>query len=121
MLRSVQDLLHPHLHNDVGMGADPRAARGDIAQHRVERRARLAAAQRIDPNENAISTEQLRPYFFGEILVIDRWLSRYAECRQLLEDAVIAIVLRRRSLPRLAVTAPQNGDSIECHIRLREL
>src|SRR2546423_1522410 len=106
VLGSVQNLLDAHLQNDIGMCADPWTARGDLSQQRIERSASLAAAQRIDPDEDTVHAEQLRPHLIGEVLVIDRRLGRDAERRQLLEYAVIAIVLRSRGLSRVAIAAP---------------
>ena len=88
------------------MCADPWTARGDLSQQRIERSASLAAAQRIDPDEDTVHAEQLRPHLIGEVLVIDRRLGRDAERRQLLEYTVIAIVLRSRGLSRVAIAAP---------------
>jgi hypothetical protein len=112
MLGAVEDFLDAHLEDHVGMSADPGAARRNLAQQRVERGAGLAAAQRIDPDEDAIHGEQLRPHFVGKILVVDGGFGSDTECRQLLEDAVKTVVLRCRGLPRRAVAAPENGNAI---------
>src|SRR5207237_9099154 len=117
VLCAVEDFLGPHVQDRVGMRADPRAARRDLTQQRIERGAGLAATQRIDPDEDAIHGEQLRPHFVGKILVIDRGFGLDAERRRLLEDPVKAVVLWRRGLPRCAVAAPQNGNAIGLGVR----
>jgi predicted component of viral defense system (DUF524 family) len=54
MLRAVKNFLHAHFKNQVRVSAHPRTAHCDLAQQRVERRARLAGVQRIDPYQDAI-------------------------------------------------------------------
>src|SRR5205085_2546371 len=112
MLRTVENFLRAHLQDRVGMRADPWPARGDVAQQRVERGAGLAAAQRIDPDEDAVGGEELRAHLLGKILVVDGGFGSDTERRQLLEDAVKTVVLRRRGLPRRAVATPENGNAI---------
>src|SRR5262249_61291858 len=50
ILGSIENLLHAHLHDDVGVSADPNAPSGDVAQHRVERRPGLTPGARDDPD-----------------------------------------------------------------------
>ncbi len=95
------------------MRADPRAARGDLAQQRIERGAGLALMDRIDPYEHAIRPRQLLAHFVGEVLVIDRGLGLNANGGELLEDAVEAVVVRRRGAPGLGITAPEDRDFID--------
>jgi hypothetical protein len=68
------------------MGADPWAARRDIAQHRVQGRAGPASAERIDPDEDSVNAQELLAHLFGERFVINRRLDLNAERRQFLED-----------------------------------
>ena len=51
MLRPIQDFFDPHLEDDIGVRADPGAARGDIAQQRVECGSGLALMDRIDSHK----------------------------------------------------------------------
>ena len=110
--RAVQDFLDAHLHDDVGVRADPRAAGGNVAQQRVERGARPALMDRIDPHEDAVRRQQLLAHVVGKFLGIDRGLGTDAERVQLFENAVEAIVLRRCGPPRLRVAAPEDRDLI---------
>ena len=66
---AVEDFLHAHLEDHVGMRADPRAAGRDIAQQRIEHGARLAGVERIDPDEHAVDPEELVADLVGEGLV----------------------------------------------------
>jgi hypothetical protein len=113
---TVQDLLHPHLQDDVRVGADPGALRGDLAQQRVERFPRLALVDRVDPHQDAVGGEQLRADLVGEGLIVDRGLGVDAERRQFFEDPVKAAVLRRRVAPRLGVAARQHGNLVRFRI-----
>src|SRR5215472_8015947 len=110
MLSAVENLLDAHFENDVGMRADPRPARSDVAQYRVEGLARLALVDRIDPDEHAIGAKQLLAHLVREVLVIDGRLGTDADRGELFEDAVEAVVLRRRSLPRCEIATPKNCD-----------
>jgi hypothetical protein len=65
---------------------------------------------RIDPDEHAIGAQQLVANLFGEVLVIDGRLGMDADCGELFENAVKAVVLRRPSLPRLEIATPKNCD-----------
>ncbi len=94
------------------MRADPGTARRDIAQQRVEHGPGLALMDRIDPHEHAIDRQKLLAHLVGDVLVVDRGLGIDAERRQLFEDAVKAIVLRGCGAPCLAITAPENCNSI---------
>ena len=66
MTRSVEHVLDAHLQDDVGMRAHPRALRRNLAKQRIERRARLALMDRIDPDEHAVDGEQLIADRVGE-------------------------------------------------------
>jgi hypothetical protein len=54
MLCPVQNLFDTHLQDHVGVGADPWAARGDVAQQRIEYGSGLALMDRIDPHKHPI-------------------------------------------------------------------
>src|SRR5215472_2345436 len=110
MLGAVEDLFHAHFENDVGMRADPRPARSDVAQQRVERLARLALVDRIDPDEHAIGAEQLLAHLIREVFVIDGRLGTDAYRGELFENTVEAVVLWRRSFPRCEIATPKNCD-----------
>src|SRR5437763_12031609 len=75
MARAVQDVLDAHLQNDIRMRTDPRTSQSDLAQQRVERGARLALVDGIDPNEDAVHREQLVADRVGKAFVVDRWAS----------------------------------------------
>ena len=79
MFCAVENFLGPHLENHIGMSADPRAARGYVAQHRVEQRAGLAPAERVDPDEHTIDFQELLADFVGEFFVVNRGLGMNAE------------------------------------------
>src|SRR5215472_7728717 len=110
MLGAVENLLDAHFENDVGMRAGPRPARRDVTQQRVERLARLALVDRIDPDEHAIGAKQLLAHLIREVLVIDGRLGTDADRGELFEDAVEAVVRRRRGLPRFEIATPKNCD-----------
>jgi hypothetical protein len=69
----------------------------------------------IDPHEHSINSQKLLAHLVGYVIGIKRRLGMNAKCRQLFEDAVIAIVLRSRGSPTLAITAPENRDPILFH------
>src|SRR5438477_9090053 len=110
MLGAVEDLLDAHFENDVGMRADPRPARSNVAQYRIERLARLALVDWIDPDEHAIGAKQLLAYLVREVLVINGRLGMDADGGELFEDAVEAVVRRRRVAARLEIATPKNCD-----------
>ena len=66
---AVENFLHAHLEDHVGMRADPRAAGRDVAQQRVEHGARPAGVERIDPDQHAVDPEELLAHLVGERLV----------------------------------------------------
>ena len=94
------------------MRTDPGPARRDITQHRIELGPAFALLDRIDPHEHAINRQKLPANLVCHVLVVDRRLGIDADRRQLFEDTVKAIVLRSCGAPCLAITAPQNCNSI---------
>jgi hypothetical protein len=112
MLCAIKHLLDAHLEDDVRMGADPRPARGDVAQQRIEGGTRLALMNGIHPHQHAVGSQKLRAHCIGKFLVVNDRLRIDAERAQLLEDAVEAIAPRRGSLPRFAIAAPQDSDFV---------
>jgi hypothetical protein len=110
---AVQDFLDSHLQDHVGMRADPGAARGNLAQQRIKRAAGSALMNRIDPHEYAVSQQQLLAHILRELFGIDRGLGANAERVELFEDAVEAIVVRRRGSAGLGIAAPENCDLVE--------
>src|SRR5215469_18797023 len=92
------------------MRADPRSARSDLAQQWVERLARLALVDWIDPDEDAIGAKQLLAHLVREVFVIDGWLGMDADGGELFENAVEAVVRRLRGLLRFAIAAPKNRE-----------
>src|SRR5262249_4687691 len=118
VLGTVENLLGAHLEDHVGMGAHPRPARRNVAQQGVEHGARPAGIERIDPDEHAVEAEELVAHLVREGLVEHGGRGVDAGPAQLLEDVVIAIVVRRRRAARLAVAAPENrylGGLIAVH------
>jgi hypothetical protein len=113
MLRSVLDFLDAHLYDHAWVRADPRSARRDIAQHRIEHSAGLSSTERIDPHQHTVCCEKLLMHFVGECLVKNRRLSANAEQREFLEDPVIAIILWRRGSSRFAIAAAENRNTIK--------
>src|SRR5215211_3020701 len=108
---TVQHFLDAHFEDDVGMRADPWPPFGHLAQQGIKRIARFfAILKRIDPHKYAVGLQQLRANLVGELLVIDGRFGMNADRGKLLENAMKAIVGRGRVAPRLAVTAPDNGD-----------
>ena len=65
----------------------------------------------IDPDEHAIGAKQLLANLVREVLVIDGRLGMDADCGELFENAVKAVVLRRRGLPRFEIATPKYSDS----------
>ena len=94
MLCAVQNFFNPHLEDHVGVRADPRAVRGDVAQQRVEFISGLAALDRIDPDKHPVGAQELLAHLIGEGLVVDRRLGIDADGGKLLENPVKAIVRR---------------------------
>ena len=94
-----------------GCALTPGTARCDLAQHRVERGPDFPFTEWVNPDEHTIDRQELLADLVGKILVINRGLGVDAECRELLEDTVIAIVLRGRGLSRLAIAGPQNRNA----------
>ena len=112
MFGAVQNLFDAHLEDHVGVRADPGSARCYITQHRVEHRPGMPFVDWIDPHEHSINSQKLLAHLVGYVIGIERRLGMNAKCRQLFEDAVIAIVLGRSGSPCLAIAAPENCDSI---------
>ena len=56
-----------------------KATRSNVTQYRVERLARLALVDRIDPDEHAIRAKQLLAYLVREVLVINGRLGMDAD------------------------------------------
>ena len=94
------------------MRTDPRATGCDLTQQRIELGPAFASLDRIDPHKHAINRQKLPADFVLQILVVDRGLGIDADCRQLFEDAVKATILGSCGAPCLAITAPQNCNSI---------
>src|SRR4051812_26590889 len=95
MLGAVQHFLDAHLENEVRMRADPWPPFRRLAQQGIKRLARFRAIlKRIDPHNYAVGLQQLRSNRVGKLLVIDGRLGMNAECGELLEDAMKAIVGR---------------------------
>ena len=92
------------------MRADPRPARSDVVQQRVERLARLALVDRIDPDKYSIGAKQLLAYLAREFLVIDGRLGMDADGRELFENTVKTVVRRCRVAARFAIAAPKDSD-----------
>ncbi len=92
------------------MGADPRTLRRDLAQQQIERRARLALMDRIDPDQNAVHGQQLVADEIGECLVIDDGIGLDAGSSERFEDANETTVLWRRLAARRGISTPQDGD-----------
>ena len=59
-------------------------------------------------HEHAINGQELLAHLTGDVVVINRRLGVNAECRQLLEYAVKAIVLGSCGSHRLAIAAPKS-------------
>ncbi|MHC2589447.1 hypothetical protein ACVIG9_003503 [Bradyrhizobium ottawaense] len=103
--RAVEHLLDAHLQDHVGMGAHPRSLRRDVAQQGIELGARLALVDRIDPDQHAVSREQLVADCVGKAFVVDHGVRVDAEGGEGLEDADEAAVLRRRVAARGGIAA----------------
>ena len=106
----VQDFLHTHLHDDVGMRADPRSVRGNIAQQGIKRHAGSALMDRIDPHQHPIRRRGLLTHLIAEFLGVDRGLRVDAHGVQFFEDAMETVVLRGGVPPRLHIAAPDDRD-----------
>jgi hypothetical protein len=65
---------------------------------------------RIDPDEYAIGAKQLLAHLVREFLIVDGWLGMYADRSELLENAVEAVVRRRRVPARFEIATPKNCD-----------
>src|SRR4051812_28876045 len=57
--RPVENLFRTHRLHDVGVGADPYAGGGDLAEDGVDAVPILAAADRVDPDDDAVDAEEL--------------------------------------------------------------
>src|SRR5215210_7027647 len=74
---------------------------------------RLSILQRIDPDENAVHSQELSPNLIGGLFVIDGGLGFDPGVRQFLEDAAEPTVLGRSLATRGAVAAPHDRDLTE--------
>src|SRR4051812_30211582 len=74
----------------------------------------LAVLKWVNPDEHTIRLQELRADRVGERLVIDGRLGLNAERRQFLEDAMEAIVARRRLASCGVVPAPDDCDLPGC-------
>ena len=108
---TVQHFLDAHFENDVRVRANPWSPFRHLAQQGIKRLARFfAILKRIDPHKYAVGLQQLRANLVGKLLVIDGRFGMNADRGELLENAMKAIVGRRRTTTCLAVTALDNGN-----------
>src|ERR1700722_3681145 len=112
MARPVEYLLDAHLEDDVGMCADPRALRRDLAKQRVERHTCFALMDRIDPDQDAIHREQFVPDRVGEGFVVDDGTGSDTNSGKCFEDGDEGAVLRGRVLTCGSISAGKDGNSL---------
>jgi len=65
---------------------------------------------RIDPDEHAIGAKQLLAYLVREVFVINGRLGMDTDIGELFEDAIEAVVLRRRGSSGFEIATPKNCD-----------
>ena len=92
------------------MRADEDAGVRDFAQYGVERRARVAGIDRIDPDQRPVELQQLIAQLVRLRQVVDRRARVDASCRKGGEDGGEAVVLARRKATDLAVAWIDDGD-----------
>ena len=115
----MQNLFHAHFENHVGMSADPRSARRNIAQHRIEHSSCLSVLDRVDPDEHPVEPQELLANLVDEVVSINRRFRVNADGAQLLEYAAVAVVPRRRFAACLAITTPEQRHPARIFSRSR--
>ena len=65
---------------------------------------------RIDPDKHAIGAKQLLAYLVREVFVINGRLGMDTDIGELFEDAIEAVVLRRRGSSGFEIATPKNCD-----------
>lgn len=88
----MEHLLGAHLEDDVGMGADPNAARRDLAQQRVEMGAVAPFVNRVYPDEYAIERSQLCAHGIEDVVLVDHRLRINADISERSEDGLEPLV-----------------------------
>jgi hypothetical protein len=86
MPRAVQNLLHAHFEDHIGMRADAGPKRGHITQHWVEYCPGLPVVDRIHPNEHSVNSQKLPAHLVGDTVGIDRGLDELRRCLCMLEN-----------------------------------
>ncbi len=103
----VQDLLHPHLEDQVRVGADPDAPRRHLPQQSVQPRSVTLVRDRIDPHQHAVLAQELVADLLDHLFREDRRFGDHAKIGQSLEDRAEAVVVDGRGRAGLAVAAPE--------------
>ncbi len=91
------------------MGADPDAHGRDVAEQRVEPRAVLTGAQRVDPDQHAVHREEARTDRFLRLLGIEHGLGGDT---QSLESGENQVKARRAGLRHADAGVPAPN---QCH------
>ncbi len=107
LLGAVQNFLHTHFQDHVGVGTHPHTSRCDVAQQRIELYSVLSLGNWIDPDEHAVGAEKLLAHFICHFVRIDRGLRLDAERGQRFENAVESIVMCGCLASRLAIPTPE--------------
>ena len=99
------------------MRADPGAARGDVAQHRVENRPGLPVMDRVDPDEYAIDGQKLLAHLVDDIVGVNGGFGVNAKWRSTPRRCDGSDCSGRRVAPRLMIAPPKNRDPVACSCR----
>jgi hypothetical protein len=68
--RAIEDLLHAHLEDDVGVRADPNSLGCYVAQQGIKRGSGPPVGDGIDPDQDSIQVEKLRPHLVDHVVCI---------------------------------------------------
>jgi hypothetical protein len=111
--RVDEHLLGRQPRDHVGVGADPDARLGHLAEQRVEQRAVEPALDRVDPDEYPVEAEQLPAHCVDRIVRVDHRLGGSTERREGREHAVepAALFDRRLRADPVPLRTPEDPDS----------
>ena len=93
------------------MRAHPHPGGREVEQDPVEAGAVLAAADRVDPHEDAVDREQLSAHRVSDLVAVDHWDCGHPQRHQGVDYGPQSFVRRDAGAPSRLVAAPHHCDS----------